>query len=105
MIAEMASLLRNDEHYAEIHPYMMSISGHAPTINGSARWDEAACVFAIQGMCRSNGYTTLANADAKTVSRLFKAAYKRNTGQVFGRLAKQGVQLRIEHKRGLGAAE
>ena len=105
MIAEMAALLRNPEHYAEVRPYIMSISGHASSINGSPKWDEAACVFHIQGMCRANGYTLLADANAKSISHLFKAAYRRNTGQTFEKLLKQGVQLRLEHKRGFGAAE
>lgn len=104
-IAEMAALLRNEEHWAAVLPYVMAMAGVAPTIHGSPRYDEAGCTFEVQKICQSNGYTLLAHAPAAKVAKLFKRAYTRNTGQTIKQLLKQGTQLRLEHKRQLEAVE
>jgi hypothetical protein len=99
MISEMASLQRNEEHWAEIVPYLDALAGVGPTIFGSAKYDETGCMFAVKEICNANGYTLLAKASPAELSPIFKRAYFRNTGQRVRQLAKQGAQLRLEYKR------
>jgi hypothetical protein len=99
MVAEMASLQRHPEHWAEVAPYLKAIAGQIASIEGSARYDEAGCMFKIKEICHSNGYTLLAKANVAKLAQLFKYAYKRNTGQTMKMLQKQGSQLRLEFKR------
>ena len=98
-VAEMKSLLRNPEHYAEVLPYLKALAGETASINGSPIYDEAGCVFAIRDICGLNGYTLLADAKPAEISRLFKFAYRGNTGQTLKMLKKQGTQLRLELKQ------
>jgi hypothetical protein len=99
MTAEMAALMRNQDHWAEIYPYLDAIAGTGPSIHGSARYDEAGCIFKVQEICGANGYTLLAAADAAHLSRYFKFALKSNTGLTMKVLLKQRTQLRLEHRR------
>jgi hypothetical protein len=104
-IAEMRSLLRNPEHWAEVLPYLKALAGETASINGSANYDEAGCVFAVKEICQLNGYTLLANAKAAEISRIFKFAYKGVAGQSVRLLRKQGSQLRLELKQSNPDAE
>ena len=81
------------------------MAGETETINGSAHYDEAGCVFAVREICQTNGYMLLAQAKPAEISRLFKFAYKGVAGQSVRMLRKQGSQLRLEHKRGNPDAE
>jgi len=98
VVAEMKALLRNPEHYAEAVQYLKAMAGETKSIHGSARYDEAGCVFAIKDICRLNGYTLLAKLEAAEISRVFKFAFKGNTGLTIRQLQKQGTQLRLEHR-------
>ena len=97
-VAEMKSLLRNPEHWAEIKPYLLALAGLVPLTTGSPRYEEARLVFKVQDICRLNGYTLLANLDEARISKVFKSATKGNTGLTIKMLAKQGRELRLEER-------
>jgi hypothetical protein len=98
MILEMASLLRNEDHWAQVLPYIDAIAGTGPSICGSPKFDEAGLIFKLKDISSHNGCPLLANLTPAQLSPIVKRALFRNTGERMRALQKQAIMLRLEAK-------
>lgn len=97
LITEAANFQR--AHWGELKPYYECLSGERESMHGSYQLDEAATVFEVQRIARSNGFPLLATVSAAKLLRVMRFGYKRNTGTPMRLLQKQYTQLRIEHRQ------
>jgi len=100
LIDEIESLLRNQPHYDEVKPYVLSVAGMGPSIFGSAKFDEAGCMFHIKRFADANGYPLMAKATVAEIAPATKRAFTR-IGMPWKLIRKQGVLNRIEQRRAL----
>lgn len=104
LIGEIESMIRNQEHWDQIRPYIESVADNGPTIFGSAKYDEFGCMYEIKKFADGNGYPLAAKATLAEIAPAAKWALRR-VGMPWKLIRKQGVISRLENRRNLGGGQ